>query len=236
MPSYRDSTMMTPEGEQFQDVPAECREAFSAARLLQPGSSPHCTTAELLATMLPRTSVECCRRLVAVYGSLRRLANATSGELRQLGLPPSACDRLAMLFEVAKRFGEEQWLPGAPFRGSYDVYAHFREHLAAETVEHFIVVLLDQKHRKLKDVLVSKGSLTSAIIHPRDVYLPAIRESAAAVVFCHQHPSGDPTPSREDIDITKRLREVGELIGIRVLDHVIIGKGRYVSFTDDGYW
>lgn len=96
--------------------------------------------------------------------------------------------------------------------------------------------MLDNKHRKLKDVLVSKGSLTSSIVHPRDVYLPIIREAAAAVVFVHSHPSGAPTPSREDIEITRRLREVGELVGVRVLDHIIIGRGKYVSFVDDGYW
>jgi len=97
-------------------------------------------------------------------------------------------------------------------------------------------VLLDNKNRKLKDIRISQGSLTASIVHPRDVYLPVIRESAAAVIFVHNHPSGDPTPSREDVEITRRLREVGELVGVRVLDHVIVGHGRYVSFVDDGYW
>jgi DNA repair protein RadC len=97
-------------------------------------------------------------------------------------------------------------------------------------------VLLDNKHCKMRDVLLSKGSLTSAIIHPRDVYLPVIRHSAAAVIFVHNHPSGDPTPSQEDIAITRRLREVGDLIGVRVLDHIVIGHGRYVSFVEQGYW
>ena len=96
--------------------------------------------------------------------------------------------------------------------------------------------LLDNKHCKLRDVLVSKGSLSSSIVHPRDVYAQVIRHSAAAVIFCHNHPSGDATPSKEDIEITRRLREVGELVGVRVLDHVVIGKGQYVSFVDDGYW
>jgi DNA repair protein RadC len=96
--------------------------------------------------------------------------------------------------------------------------------------------LLDNKHRKLRDVCISQGSLTSSVVHPREVYIPVIRESAAAVIFVHNHPSGDPTPSQEDIALTRRLREVVELVGIRVLDHVIIGKGRYVSFVDDGYW
>jgi len=129
-----------------------------------------------------------------------------------------------------------EFVPGQPFKGSYDVYAHFRERLASEPVEHFIAVLLDNKHRKLKDVTLSLGSLTASIVHPRDVYRRIVRDAAAAVIFVHNHPSGDATPSAEDLEITRRLREVGELIGVPVLDHIIIGKGRFVSFVDDGYW
>ena len=84
--------------------------------------------------------------------------------------------------------------------------------------------------------MVSKGSLTASIVHPRDVFAQVVRWSAAAIIFVHNHPSGDPTPSKEDIEITRRFREVGEMMGVRVLDHVVIGKGRYVSFVDDGYW
>ena len=103
--------------------------------------------------------------------------------------------------------------------------------------EHFYAVHLDNKHRKLRDVLVSLGSLTASIVHPRDVFHQIVRcPGVAAVVFVHNHPSGDPTPSKEDIEITRRLREVGEIMGVRVLDHIVIGKGRYVSFVDDGYW
>jgi len=102
--------------------------------------------------------------------------------------------------------------------------------------EHFYAVVLDNKHRKIRDVGVSKGSLTASIVHPRDVFTQVMRWSAAAVVFVHNHPSGDATPSKEDIEITRRLREVGDIMGVRVLDHIIIGRGRYVSFVDDGYW
>ena len=127
-------------------------------------------------------------------------------------------------------------LKGRGDGGSGDIYAHFRERLADETCELFYAVLLDNKHRKLRDVMVSKGSLTASIVHPRDVFNQVVRHSAAAIVFVHNHPSGDPTPSKEDIEITRRLREVGDLMGVRVLDHIVIGKGRYVSFVDDGYW
>jgi DNA repair protein RadC len=83
-------------------------------------------------------------------------------------------------------------------------------------------------------VKISEGSLTASLVHPREVYNPVIRESAAAVIFVHNHPSGDPAPSQEDIEITRRLKEVGEVMGIRVLDHVVIGLERYYSFNERG--
>jgi len=191
----------------------------------------------LMAVALAPLSIETCRTLLeACGGQLRRIDRVGAGELRAFGFTPKSIEKLRAIVEIAKRYGQEEFVPGEPFRGSHDVYAHFREHLAAEVVEHFYAVLLDTKHRKLRDVLLSKGSLTSSVICPRDIYAQIIRESAAAVIFVHNHPSGDPTPSREDIEITRRLREVGELVGVRVLDHIIIGKGRYVSFVDDGYW
>ena len=95
-------------------------------------------------------------------------------------------------------------------------------------------VLLDGKNRVLRDERVSEGSLTSSLVHPREVFAPAIRESASAMVFVHNHPSGDPEPSPEDLEITRRLCAVGELVGIPVLDHVVIGDGAFVSFLDRG--
>ncbi|MDO9079543.1 MAG: DNA repair protein RadC, partial [Desulfuromonadales bacterium] len=100
--------------------------------------------------------------------------------------------------------------------------------------ERFIAILLDNKNRLIRDVQISEGSLTASIVHPREVFVPVVRESAAAVLFVHNHPSGDPEPSREDLDITTRLRQAGELMGVRVLDHIIIGSNRYVSLADRG--
>lgn len=175
-------------------------------------------------------------RLINDYASLRRLGDLHPAELAAHGLSREGINRISAVFELARRYSESEWPIGEPFRSSYDVYAHYRERLASERVEYFYTILLDNKHRKMKDVVVSQGSLTSSIVHPRDVYGPVVRDSAAAVIFVHNHPSGDPTPSREDLEITRRLRDVGELVGVRVLDHLVIGKGRYVSFVDDGYW
>lgn len=106
--------------------------------------------------------------------------------------------------------------------------------LARETKEHFVALHLDSKNHILCYDLVSVGSMTASIVHPREVYKSALLSSASGLVFVHNHPSGDPTPSREDLDITRRLKEAGELLGIRVLDHVIIGEGSYCSFADRG--
>ncbi len=211
-------------------------------KLLASGAGALSVT-ELLAIVLRNGSagssaVTQARDLLAqAGGSLRRLAALGIADLSRVhGVGSAKAAEIVACLEIAKRYGEEEFEPGAAFRSSYDVYAHFRERLADERCEHFYAVLLDNKHRKIRDVRVSQGSLTSSIVHPREVFLPVIRESAAAVIFVHNHPSGDPTPSREDIEITRRLREVGDLVGVRVLDHLVIGRGRYVSFVDDGYW
>lgn len=194
------------------------------------------TNTELLVAVLGPSREAICAELAATYPTFRTLAGVHPADLRDHGLTSGAIDRLGAVFEIARRYGEEEFVPGQLFRGSYDVYAHYRERLASETVEHFIAVLLDNKHRKIRDATVAVGSLSSTVVHPRDIFARVVRDSAAAVIFVHNHPSGDPTPSAEDLEITRRLRSVGELVGVRVLDHIVIGKGRFVSFVDDGYW
>lgn len=209
----------------------------TGARSQVPRTQPaEMSNAELLALLVGTRTAAILASTHAGIPNLRQLAATHPADLRDAGVTEAALRRLDVVFEIARRFGETEWKAGDHLRSSGDVYAHFRERLAAETREHFIAVLLDNKHRKMKDVLVGLGSLTATLVHPRDVYARLVRDAAAAVIFVHNHPSGDPTPSREDVDITRRLREVGDLIGIRVLDHIIVGAGRYVSFVDDGYW
>ncbi len=98
----------------------------------------------------------------------------------------------------------------------------------------FFALLLDSKNRLLRDEVVSIGTLTASLVHPREVFRPAIREAAASIIVAHNHPSGDPSPSAEDMDVTARLRSAGELIGIPVLDHVILGAGTYTSLAERG--
>lgn len=123
-----------------------------------------------------------------------------------------------------------------PVAVSQAIYELMRPECELADREHFWTIYLDNKHRMIHVEEVSSGSLTGSIVHPREVYKGAVLANAAALVFVHNHPSGDPTPSKEDLELTRRLRQAGEILGIRVLDHVIIGNGRYISFVDDGYW
>jgi DNA repair protein RadC len=110
-----------------------------------------------------------------------------------------------------------------------------RKYFSGAAQEEFVAVFLDAKHTPVGYQLISRGSLTMSIVHPRESFKMACMMNAAAVIFAHNHPSGDPTPSIEDRTLTKRLVEAGEILGIRVLDHLVIGDGRFVSFADQGW-
>jgi len=210
-------------------------------KLLNNGSET-LSDAELLALILrtgdaasQTSALDHGRMLLTRFGSLRELAGATIGELCELrGIGPAKAAELLAVFQIARRFATQALRPGDRFTSSAEVFRHYHERLRDRRKEVFLALLLDSKNRVLREVQVSEGSLTASIVHPREVFAPVVRESAAAVLFIHNHPSGDPTPSREDLEITTRLREAGELMGVRVLDHIIIGSGDYVSFVDRG--
>lgn len=105
---------------------------------------------------------------------------------------------------------------------------HFRQ-------EHLMLLMLDTKNRKIADTVVSKGSVNMALISPREIFLEALRHEAVNIVLLHNHPSGDPTPSKEDIEVTKAVAKVGLMMGIRLLDHIVIGNNVYVSLLEEGY-
>ena len=140
--------------------------------------------------------------------------------------------RANLIKEVCCRYGEKRKVEGDTFVNSREIYDHFKMRLRQEQ-ESFICIYLDNKHRIISEKEISVGTLTKSIVHPRECFAPAIQLRAAAVILIHNHPSGEPEPSGADIKITKRLTEVGKLVGIKVLDHVIIGDG-YYSFVDEG--
>jgi DNA repair protein RadC len=169
-------------------------------------------------------------------GGVGRLATCGVEELCAIpGVGPAKAAQLKAAIELGKRAIAVPLSSGTRLSSSRDLFRHFHPLLRDMKHELFKVVLLDAKNTILNELTVSEGSLTLSIVHPREVFAPAVRESAAAVIVLHNHPSGDPTPSLEDRQLTERLVEAGRLLGIRVLDHVIVGENRYVSFADEGW-
>jgi len=186
---------------------------------------------EKLSKLIPQSVAE---RVTEVYGSPRALFGATEGEMRANGVPRGSARRLAAMADLCREAASERLQVGARFRSGADIFKHYSARLRDLKVEQFWTVLLDGKNRVMGEVMTSQGSLTASLVHPREVFAPAIKQSAGALVFVHNHPSGDPTPSVEDVEITRRLCAVADLVGIRVLDHVVVGDGSYVSFLERG--
>jgi DNA repair protein RadC len=167
--------------------------------------------------------------------TLRDLGTAGVAELvATYGLEPKAADKAAAVLELARTIHAEPLVRGSVFQGSADVFRHFHARMRDLRVEQFWSMLLDGKHRLIKEQLISQGTLTSSPVHPREVFSVAIRNSAAAIVLCHNHPSGDPSPSADDLEITRRLVQVGDLVGVRIVDHVIVGDTSFTSLADRG--
>jgi DNA repair protein RadC len=174
------------------------------------------------------------QRLLHHFGGLGALAHAEVREVAHLpGVGPVRAAALGAAFGLARRLVQSRLRPGITVRGGGDVAAVVREAARGSRRESFYALLLDNRHRVLALRLISTGSLESAPVHPREVFNNAIRESASALVVAHNHPSGDPTPSSEDRMVTERLRRAGELIGIELLDHVVVGTERYYSFAEE---
>jgi len=169
------------------------------------------------------------------YGSLSGLAGRDVAELARVrGVGRVKAVRLASAFELTRRLrsrtGGERVVLGSPA----EVFARYGPLMEDLTREIFRVALLDAQNGLLKDVVVSEGTLSASLVHPREVFKPAILESAASVILLHNHPSGDPTPSREDLRLTRQLADCARLLDLRVHDHVIIGHARYVSLAERG--
>ena len=169
--------------------------------------------------------------------SLLDLDSMTVRELRRHGLTAAQAGRVKAAFELGRQLLEaESYVhENAPMVSSpEDAYRYMRARYLNEYREHFDVLMMTNRNRLIRRHRVSTGSLTASVVHPREVFNPVIRESAAGVIFVHNHPSGDPSPSREDVDITHRLRQVGEVLGVRVHDHVVCGHDRFFSFNREG--
>ncbi len=184
--------------------------------------------ASLLCELLGWNELEA-RIFLGSFG-LRSLPSVTEAELCSLGLPVT---RIRALQGLLEQLRQPAPLVG-PFSNSRQVFEAYRDFFHGRIHEIFLLLLLNGKNRVIRDQIISQGSLTASLVHPREVFTPAVRHSAAAVICLHNHPSGDPEPSAEDRQITARLVECGNLLGVRVLDHIVIGDGCYFSFLDRG--
>lgn len=192
-------------------------------------------TAECLGVLLggsPRAATRRAREILA-RRDLVELAACAPGELvAELGLGRAAARRVVAAFALGRR-RECLRRPARPsVRSPRRVYELLRPRLHGLEHETFLALLLDGRHRLRRVVPVSSGTLTTSVVHPREVFRAAIREAAAAVIVAHNHPSGDPEPSREDLDVTRRLRAVGELVGIPLIDHLVVGEDSFVSLRE----
>ncbi|HIE66101.1 MAG: DNA repair protein RadC [Nitrospira sp.] len=208
-------------------------------RLLKEGAEV-LSDAQLLAILLRTGSVntnavQLAIDLLTKFHTLQDISNLSISELCSMkGIGPAKAAHLKAAFEFGRR-SLVPLTPGVSLSKSEDVFRHFSPLLRNSRKEIFKIILLDQKNKVLRDVSVSQGSLTETVVHPREVFNPAVRDSAASVIFLHNHPSGDPTPSHEDKEMTGRLVAAGSLLGIQVLDHVVIGNDSYFSFADAGF-
>lgn len=222
----------------IRDVPVSER---PRERMVRDGADSLSNT-ELLAILLRTGTSEesvislACRILNQV-GELRGLKSITYEELVTIrGIGPAKALQIAAGLELGKRIASST-VPNRPtVRSPQDVASFMMEDLRYHTQEHFVCLYLNTKNQVLGRETVFIGSLNSSIVHPREVFKEAIRRSSASVICLHNHPSGDPSPSREDIEVTRRLLDAGKILGIDLLDHVIIGDGRFYSLKEKGHF
>lgn len=179
---------------------------------------------------LEETAKEILKRL----GSIRAFGDLSADHLKQeAGLSSEEAFRAMALIELGRRIGlagKGEKVEVYDARSIYEMLSHLRD----EKKEYFVLVMLDAQNGVIRIVNVHIGTLTSSMVGPREVFREAIREGASSIVVAHNHPSGDPAPSAQDIDVTERLMEVGKLLDIPLLDHVIIGENRFVSLRERG--
>ena len=198
-------------------------------------------TAELLAILLSsgaggRTALEVAETVYQSFGrSLRRLAAATSSQLRAIpGIGEARAVSIQAALELGRRGSQEVRMEDGRVSSPRDVYRRFELKLRDLRQEEFHILLLNSQNAVISDVMITRGILDASVIHPREVFAPALAEAAAAVILVHNHPSGDPTPSPADREVTRQLVNAGRVLGVPVRDHVVVGNGRYSSFLDLG--
>lgn len=218
------------------DVPEEERPRERMIRL----GADALSNAELIAILLrtgttSESVMELAGRVLSKAGGLRGLVEFTLNELIQFrGIGPAKGIQLLAGIELGRRISQMVPEERTAIRSPGDAAQFVMEEMRYLTQEHFVCLFLNTKNRVIDKECIFIGSLNTSVVHPREVFREAIRRSAAGVICIHNHPSGDPSPSREDLDVTARLVEAGRIIGVELLDHIIIGDGSYVSLKEKG--
>ncbi|AIQ43254.1 DNA repair protein RadC [Paenibacillus sp. FSL R7-0297] len=197
--------------------------------------------AELLAILLRtgaqnESAIHIAQRLLGITGGLRGLADLSIEELTTIkGIGPAKAVQLKAGIELGRRMANSRLTEPVIIRSPQDAAEILTEQLRYLQKEHFICLFLNTKNHVIAQETLSMGSLNASIVHPREVFRAAMKCSSAAIICAHNHPSGDPTPSPEDISLTSRLMQAGEIVGIDVLDHLVIGDSSFVSLKEKGY-
>nr|WP_269433276.1 DNA repair protein RadC [Gracilibacillus massiliensis] len=221
----------------MKDVPKEDR---PRERLLEYGPSS-LSNQELLAILLgsgtPRENVhQLAEKVLRHFEGLRMLREVTIEELTEIkGIGQAKGVNILAAVEFGKRIQQYKEKEKYVIRSPEDGAEYVMEELCSLKQEHFVVLFLNTKNQVLHRQTIFIGSLNASIVHPREVFREAVRRSAASIICAHNHPSGDPSPSQEDIHVTKRLLESGKMIGIELLDHLIIGDHKFISLKEKGY-
>nr|WP_209121976.1 DNA repair protein RadC [Alkalihalobacillus sp. BA299] len=228
---------MTKQSFLIRDVPYHER---PRERLLAEGAK-FLSNQELLAIILRTGSKEesvlqLAHRVLQKFDGLTMLKEATVEELQEIkGIGEAKAVEVCAVLELGRRISSLKLEERYVIRSPEDVSRYVMEDMRSLTQEHFVCLYLNTKNHVLHRETIFIGSLNASIVHPREVFKEALRRSAASFICLHNHPSGDPTPSREDIEVTKRLGECGKILGIELLDHVIIGDRTYISLKEKGY-
>lgn len=206
------------------------------ANRLRAVGAENLSTVELLTLALGAKDMATAEELLTMAeGSLRRLGGLPLNRVTSVsGVGLGKAQTLAVVFELGRRFTAEGRDEKTPIRSPRDVVAAMAPRMEDLGVEEFHILILNSQHQMERDVTITRGILNASLVHPREVFREAIAERAAAIILVHNHPSGDPTPSADDRNVTDQLVAAGRLLDIPVHDHVIIGRGRYTSFAEAG--
>lgn len=221
----------------LKDVPKEER---PRERLLHLGAT-HLSNKELLAILIgsgtkEASVIDLSQRVLMHFEGIKLLSDATIEELTAIkGIGPAKGVVILAAIEIGKRMSQYRPLKPYTIKSPEDGANYVMEEMRQLSQEHFVVLFLDTKNQVIHQETIFIGTLNSSVVHPREIFREAVRRSSASIICIHNHPSGDPTPSHEDIQVTRRLVEASKIMGIDLLDHIIIGNLKFISLKEEGY-